>query len=103
MLPVPVKDQSHYAPEVVDPVGVVERHAPAVRLGRKTPQKEDARPRRQERLEGMGLGVHTSKILLLPVFSNFDHILFFPGFGFGGNSAPSGPSTGPEGAKTWAK
>ena len=36
------KDQPQDAPEVVDPVGIVERHAPAVRLGRKTPQEKDA-------------------------------------------------------------
>ena len=31
--------QADDAPEVVDPVGVIERHAPAVGLGRETAQK----------------------------------------------------------------
>ena len=33
--------QAHDAPEVIDPVGVVKRHAPAVRLGRETAQEQD--------------------------------------------------------------
>ena len=46
-------DEAHDAPEVVDPVGVIERHAPAVRLGRETPQEQDACTLRKEGLEGM--------------------------------------------------
>jgi len=60
MLPVPKMNQAHDAPEVVDPVGVIERHAPAVRLGRKTPQEQDARSLREERLEWVALRVHAT-------------------------------------------
>lgn len=50
---VPKVNQPHDAPEVVDPVGVVEGHAPAVGLGRETAQEQDAGVRGQEGLEGM--------------------------------------------------
>lgn len=53
MVLVPEVDHPHDAPEVVDPVGVVEGHAPAVRLGREAAQEQDARVRGQEGLEGV--------------------------------------------------
>ena len=62
MILFPEMDDSHDSPEVVDPVGVVERHAPAVRLGRETAQEQDACALRQEGVEGVllrgGLGGH---------------------------------------------
>ena len=51
MILFPEMEDSHDPPEVVDPVGVVERHAPAVRLGREAAQEQDARVRGQEGLE----------------------------------------------------
>ena len=53
MILFPEVDDAHDPPEVVDPVGVVERHAPAVRLGREATQEQDARALRQEGLEGV--------------------------------------------------
>ena len=53
---VPKVNQPHDAPEVVDPVGVIKRHAPAVRLGREAPKEKNARVRGQEGLEGVALG-----------------------------------------------
>ena len=53
MILFPEVDDSHDTPEVVDPVGVVERHAPAVRLGREATQEQDARALRQEGFEGV--------------------------------------------------
>ena len=53
MVFVGVMDKSHYTPEVVDPVGVIERHTPPVLLRRKTPEEQYARILRQEWLEGM--------------------------------------------------
>ena len=53
MILFPEVDDSHDPPEVVDPVGVVERHAPAVRLGRETAEEQDACVRGQEGLEGV--------------------------------------------------
>ena len=49
-------NQSHDAPEVVDPVGVVEWHAPTVRLGREAAEEQDAGVGRQERFEGVSFG-----------------------------------------------
>ncbi len=54
-----IMDDAHYAPEVVDPVGVIEGHAPAVGLGRETAQEEDAGTLGEERLE---------RVLLRPYF-----------------------------------
>ena len=51
MILFPEVDDPHDPPEVIDPVGVVERHAPAVRLGREAAQEQDARVRGQEGLE----------------------------------------------------
>ena len=60
---VPEVNQSHDAPEVVDPVGVIKRHAPAVRLGREAAQEQDAGARRKEGFEWVFFGVHgTAKI-----------------------------------------
>ena len=56
------ENQSHDAPEVIDPIGVVERHAPAVLLRRKTPQEQDPGPNRQKRFERMLLGIHLPKV-----------------------------------------
>ena len=53
MILFPEVDDAHDTPEVVDPVGVVERHAPAVRLGREAAQEQDARALRQEGFEGV--------------------------------------------------
>lgn len=53
MFPVPKMNQAHDAPEVIDPVGVIERHAPAVRLGRKTPEEQNPGALREERLKGV--------------------------------------------------
>ena len=58
-------DDAHYAPEVVYPVGVVEWHAPAVRLGREAAQEEDAGARGQEGLERMEFGFHGVKLRFL--------------------------------------
>ena len=58
-------DDAHYAPEVVDPVGVIEGHAPAVGLGREAAQEEDAGARGQEGLERMEFGFHGVNIRLL--------------------------------------
>ena len=55
---VPEVDDAHDAPEVVDPVGVIERHAPAMRLGRETPEEQDACVLRQERLKRMLFDAH---------------------------------------------
>ena len=55
---VPEVDLSHDPPEIVDPVRVVERHAPAVLLRRKTPQEQDSCTLRRERLERMFLNGH---------------------------------------------
>ena len=46
-------DEAHYPPEVVDPVGIIERHAPPVLLRRKAPEEKDVRILRQEWLEGV--------------------------------------------------
>ncbi len=46
------------APEVVDPVGVIERHAPAVWLGWETAQKQYSGGLGQERLKRMRLYAH---------------------------------------------
>ena len=51
-------DEAEDAPEVVDPVGVVERHTPAVRLRRETAQKEHSRSFGQEWLERVKFCVH---------------------------------------------
>ena len=51
-------DEAHDAPEVVDPVGVVEGHAPAVGLGREAAEKEDASAVREEGFEGVVLSGH---------------------------------------------
>ena len=61
MLLVPEMDQPHDPPEVVDPVGVVERHAPPVRLRWEAAQKQDARPVWEKRLKGMLLSAHRTK------------------------------------------
>jgi len=53
MILFPEVDDSHDPPEIIDPVGVVERHAPAVRLGREAAQEQDACALRQEGFEGM--------------------------------------------------
>ena len=58
-------DEAHYAPEVVDPVGVVEWHAPAVGLGREAAQEEDAGARGQKWFERMAFGVHGVKLRFL--------------------------------------
>jgi hypothetical protein len=58
MVLIGMENQAHNAPEIIDPVRVVKRHTPAVRLGRKTAQEEHTRPFRQERLERMPLDVH---------------------------------------------
>ena len=58
MLLVPEVNQPHDPPEVVDPVGVIERHAPAVRLGRETAQEQDASAIRQEGFKWMLFGFH---------------------------------------------
>ena len=55
---VPEVNHSHNAPEVVDPVRVVERHAPAARLGREAAQEQDACAFRQERRERVLLCIH---------------------------------------------
>ena len=52
--------QPHYPPEVVDPVGVVERHAPAMRLGRETAEEQDAGVLWQERWKRVLFGVHVN-------------------------------------------
>ena len=51
-------DKADDAPEVVDPVGVIEWHAPAVGLGRETAQKQYPGVAGQERLERMRLYAH---------------------------------------------
>ena len=54
--------QAHDAPEVVDPVGVVKRHAPAVGLRRETAQEQDPCVLRQEGLKRVRLYHHPAKI-----------------------------------------
>ena len=56
MVLVPEMDQAQDAPEIVQPVRVVERHAPPLGLGREAPQEQHLRPLRQEGLERMALG-----------------------------------------------
>ena len=51
-------DKADDAPEVIDPVGVIEWHAPAVGLGRETAQKQYSGVAGQERLERMRLYAH---------------------------------------------
>ena len=58
-------DEAHYAPEVVDPVGVIEWHTPAVGLGREAAQEEDAGAHRQKGLERMEFGFHGVKLRFL--------------------------------------
>ena len=67
---VPEVDEAHYPPEIVDPVRVVERHAPTMRLRRETAQKQHPRPLRQERLKWVWLYVHCPNILILPYACN---------------------------------
>ena len=55
VLLVPKVNQPHDAPEVVDPVRVIERNTPAVWLGRKAAEEQDTRVRGQEGLERMAL------------------------------------------------
>ena len=50
--------QTHDPPEVVDPVWVIKRHAPAVRLRRETAQKQDPCVLGQKRFKRMFLDVH---------------------------------------------
>ena len=54
-------NQPHDSPEVVDPVGVIERHAPAVRLRRETAQKKDPGVFRQKRFKRVLLYIHWSQ------------------------------------------
>ena len=56
MVLVPEMDQAQDPPEIVQPVRIVERHAPPLRLGRKAPQEQHFRPFRQEGFERMALG-----------------------------------------------
>ena len=58
---VPKLDEAQDTPEVIDPVGVIEWHAPAVRLGRETAQKEHPCSSGQERLKGMTLDAHPTE------------------------------------------
>ena len=53
--------QADDAPEVVDPVGVIERHAPAVGLGRETAQKQHPGVLRQKWLKRVLLYIHRSQ------------------------------------------
>ena len=62
MVPVGEMDQAHDAPEVVDPVGVIKRHAPAVRLRRETAQEQDICVLRQEGLKRVCFYHHPAKI-----------------------------------------
>ena len=71
MVFIPEVNEPHDSPVVVDPIRIVERHAPAMRLGRETSQEEDACARRQERLKGMRLGNHSPKLLLSPELNKF--------------------------------
>ena len=50
--------QAHYPPEIIDPVGVIERHVPALRLWRETAQEKDPGIRRKKRFERMGFHGH---------------------------------------------
>ena len=50
--------QAHDAPEVIDPVGVIERHAPAMGLRRETAQEQDLCVLWQEWLKRMLFCVH---------------------------------------------
>ena len=58
-------DQAHDAPKVIDPVGVVEWHAPAVGLGRETAQEQDSGAGRQEGLKGMMLYIHRAGLVFI--------------------------------------
>ena len=70
-------DEAHDAPEVVDPVGVIERHAPAVRLGRETPQEQDACTLREEGLKGMLFDVWRDHEAKLSIFNeSYQYIVY---------------------------
>ena len=67
-------DQADDAPEVVDPVGVVKRYAPAVGLRWEAPQEKHPGAFREEWLEGVTLyrpGLHTPRL--------FGRASFLPG------------------------
>ena len=51
-------NQSHDSPEIVNPVGIIKWHAPAMRLGRETAQKQNPCILRQEWFKRMLFGVH---------------------------------------------
>ena len=70
MVLVPEVYQPHNSPEIVDPVGVVERHAPAVWLGRKTAQEEDSGASRQKGFEGVSFCFHSVKLHFLREISD---------------------------------
>ena len=54
-------DEANDSPEVVDPVGVIEWHAPAVGLGRETAQKQYPGVLGQEGFKRMLLYIHRSQ------------------------------------------
>lgn len=51
----------HDAPKIINPVGVIKRHAPAMWLGRETAQKQYLGVLGQEGLKGMLLYAHRSQ------------------------------------------
>ena len=53
MLLVPKENQTHDSPEIIDPIRVVERHAPAERLGWETPKEQNPGALREEGLKGV--------------------------------------------------
>ena len=64
------EDEAEDAPEVVDPVGVIEWNAPAVGLGRETAQEEDAGTRGEERLERVLFHL----TVVFGFFGSYDHL-----------------------------
>ena len=60
MLLVPEVNQPQNSPEVIDPVGVIEWHAPAMLLRGKTPQEQNPCALRKEWLKRMLFSFHTA-------------------------------------------
>ncbi len=69
MVSISIMYQTHYAPEVIDPVGVVKRHVPTAGRRRETSQKQNLGSRWEKRREWMVLANHIaceSKIINSP-------------------------------------
>ena len=58
MVLVPMENESHHPPEIVQPVRVVEWHGPSFGLGWETAQEKDPGTFRKKRLERMTFNTH---------------------------------------------